>query len=345
MSGRSERRAAALERMENEEHIKSLRGMLSYSWAMFYIMVGGRGRGKTFIVQDYLAGSKIPFTWFRISPTSTQRLLANDARDFIDPVVVDRYGLDLSTEGNYVLNHGEPFARVDSLAQMAKTKGVALFNAESDEPVRIVLDEFNLETGKGGEKRTQDVVYTFINSLETLLRTRTRDVKIFLMANTLEEASDILMAFNFLPEGYGIYKLKSRRAVIWNIKNSREYERKHAKSAAGLMGGSRFSTFSNALNVDFTRVWKGALKKPTQRIIFSKECSFTVWDDRVIAEWKGETVGEHGLFPMKPHLGFAFSKEMRSAVTENFDKNQYLYRSLMVQKKFSHELERVRTTR
>lgn len=345
MSGRSERRAAALERMEDEEHLNSLRGMLSYSWAMFYILVGGRGRGKTFVVQDYLTGSRVPFTWLRISPESSQKLLADDARDFIDPLIVRRYKLDLKTSGNYVENHGKPFARVDALQKMAKTKGVALFDADSNEPVRIVLDEFNLETGKGGEKRTQDVVYTFVNSLETLLRNRTRDVKIFLMANTLEEASDILMAFNFLPEGYGIYKLKSRRAVIWNIKNSREYERLHAQSASGLLGGSKYSTFTNALNLDFKRIWKGKLKKPTHRIIFSKEVSFLVWDNRVITEWHGESVGAANLYPMRPHLGTAFDKKMREVVTTCFDQNQYMYRSLMVQKKFSHELERVRTTR
>lgn len=345
MSGRSERKRAALERMETEEHISSLRGMLSYSWAMFYILVGGRGRGKTFAVQDYLCGSKTPFTWLRISPESQKKLLADDARDFIDPIIYRRYKLDLKVNGNYVENRGRPFARVDALQKMAKTKGVALFDSDSNEPIRIVLDEFNLETGKGGEKRTQDVVYTFVNSLETLLRNRTRDVKIFLMANTLEEASDILMAFDFLPEDYGLYKLKKRRAVIWNIKNSRKYEELHKESAAGLLSGNKYSTFTNALTVDYTRIWKGRLNKPTHKIIFSKETAFLVWDNRVITEWRGETVSPEKIYPMRPHLGEIFDKKMREVVTACFDQKQYMYRSLMVQKKFSHELERVRTMR
>lgn len=90
---------------------------------------------------------------------------------------------------------------------------------------------------------------------------------------------------------------------------------------------------------------EGQIKQANTQNHILKEVSFLVWDNRVITEWHGESVGAANLYPMRPHLGTAFDKKMREVVTTCFDQNQYMYRSLMVQKKFSHELERVRTTR
>ena len=61
----------------------------------------------------------------------------------------------------------------------------------------IAVDEFEREKG---EKNTFNIVYALVNQLENMVRSTKERIKIFLMGNTLEEASDILCAFNFIPE-------------------------------------------------------------------------------------------------------------------------------------------------
>ena len=61
----------------------------------------------------------------------------------------------------------------------------------------IAVDEFEREKG---ERNTFDILYALVNQLENIVRSTKNRMKIFFMGNTLEEASDILCAFNFIPE-------------------------------------------------------------------------------------------------------------------------------------------------
>ena len=349
MSNRCAVRSDRLLKLDKNEYVGSIRSLLGYDWAMFYYLIGGRGRGKTFSVQEYFTAKAvndgIPFYWLRIYPKSIQKLTSNNCSKFIDPIISRKYKLDLKMQGNVCYNKGHQFCSFYALSEMAKNKGTALFDDDYDGPIHIVLDEFNLETGRGGECVTQDLVYNFINTLETLIRTRKKNVKIFLMANQLEECSDILMALNFLPENYGIFKLKSKRSIVYNIKNSSAYLASRKGSASEILGGSTFSTFSNILNIKMDLLWKGRLRRPTHRIIMDKGISYIVYDNRVICEDKGQSIKDCAQLPMKPHLGYPFDKGYRQIVTDMFDKGEYMYRSVMLQKKFSHDLERVRSSR
>ena len=65
----------------------------------FDYLIGGRGRGKTFSVQEYFTAKAvndgIPFYWLRIYPKSIQKLTANNCSKFIDPIISRKYKLDL----------------------------------------------------------------------------------------------------------------------------------------------------------------------------------------------------------------------------------------------------------
>lgn len=115
---------------------------------MFYIILGGRCTGKSYSLTDYLCkqkkkkGDMVKNYWMRISETSTKFMLANKAQKLVDPDLVRKYDLDLSTKGMEVFDHGKPFMTVVPLSAMAKMKGVAFFDKDYEGDINIVLDEF-----------------------------------------------------------------------------------------------------------------------------------------------------------------------------------------------------------
>ena len=78
-------------------------------------------------------------------------------------------------------------------------------------------------------------------------------MRIFLIGNTLEECSDILTMFNFIPEQFGRYKLKSRRCVIDYMPPSEKYKARRKGSVADLLT-PEVSNFTNEISFDKTLV-------------------------------------------------------------------------------------------
>lgn len=318
----------------------SIRCLFGYQDVVFYVLLGGRERGKSYIVEDYILkrarkGDKC--YWMRVSQSSVRKMLANNAEKMIDEDLVRKHDLDLKVKGPDVYNGDSKLISCFALSEMAKWKGVALFDNAYDGWINIVLDEFNPEYGKGGEKRTQDVVYNFINMVENLVRSRKDKVRVFLIANQLEECSDLLLAFNFLPEDYGIYHLKNKRALIYNIPNGRRYNERRKGTIADILGGDQYKTFSNALDVDLSRIYKGRIIKPTAEIVFKGE-TYILWDDVVIDVKKRGQVAPRRI-AMQPYLDLEYVPELREKIIELFDRRAYMYRSLIVQKKFKKQLE------
>ena len=323
----------------DEREWLSIRSLLGYHDIIFYVLIGGRERGKSYVVEDFMCGRAKKGEkcyWMRVSQSSVKKMLANNAEKLIDEDLVRKHKLDLKVKGPDVYNNGQKFISCFALSEMAKWKGVALFDNEYDGWINIVLDEFNPEYGLGGEKRTQDVVYNFINMIENLVRSRKDKVRVFMIANQLEECSDLLLAFGFLPEDYGIYRLKKKKALIYNIPNGKAYNARRKGTISDLLGGDRYKTFSNALDVDLTRIYKGRLTKPTMEIVFPRK-SYILWDDKVIAEKKGERVKRK--IAMKPYLDLEYVPELRETVIQLYDRRAYLYRSLVIQKEFKRDLE------
>lgn len=69
-------------------------------------------------------------------------MLANKAAKLVDPDLVRKYNLDLTTKGVEVFDHGKPFMTVLPLSAMGKTKGVAYFDKDFDGEYNLILDEF-----------------------------------------------------------------------------------------------------------------------------------------------------------------------------------------------------------
>lgn len=341
----------------------SLRSVLGYSWAIFLMLVGGREAGKSYAVTDFFCRQwkkyGRPFYWLRLTDTSQQKLLNNNAEKLIDPDLRRKYNLDLHVHGDGVyevlerekvydengkfVRYGKILkkklmARVLALSTFYNDKGSGLFDKDFlDDPnmyYNICLDEMNREQN---EKRSFDIVYAFTNQLENLIRSTKTRVRVICIGNTLQEASDILCAFNFLPEKFGRYKLKKKRCVIDYIEPSEAYLARRKGTVADILMPTA-STFTNTIKTDDTLVYKGRLLKPLHVIKFTrdKEGWFTIWDGKCINQYHGENVH---IIAMRPYLDEMFSTEQRDDIIKAFDTRSYLYRNLITFKLFQKHLE------
>lgn len=329
-----------------------LRSILGYSWAIFLFLLGGREAGKSYAVTDFYVKQwkkkHRPFYWLRLTDKSQKKLLTNNAEKLIDPDIRRKYNLDLMTKGDTVFEvhrdkngrviKKELMCRVLALSTFYNDKGSGLFDKDFlNDPkmyYNICLDEMNREKN---EKKSFDIVYAFTNQLENLVRSTKTRLRVICIGNTLEEASDILCAFNFLPEDFGRYKLKSKRAVIEYIEPSEKYLTRRKGTIADILMPTA-STFTNKIDTDSTLVSKERLQKPKYVIKFGKDDDdkFTVWNTKLIAPFNGEKVD---VIAMRPYQDEIFMPQLRDQVIQQFDSRGYTYKNLITFKRFQKNLE------
>lgn len=341
------------EEMLNREWY-SLRSLIGNDWAIFFFMLGGREAGKSYATTEFFVRQwrryQRPFFWLRLSDTSEKKLLTNNAEKLIDPDLRRKYKLDLITNaGNvYEVTKRDPktgkikerklMARVLALATFYNDKGSGLFDNEFlEDPnmyYNICLDEMNREKS---EKKTFDILYAFTNQLENLVRSTKQRLRVICIGNTLEEASDILCAFDFIPERFGRFKLRSKRAVIDYIEPSEKYLARRKGTVADILMPDA-STFTNRIETDDALVNKGKRIRPTMIIKFAKDKSriFTVWDDRIISAYNGEKAP---MTAMRGYLDELFKAELRDNVFKMFNSRSYQFHDLITFKRFQKELE------
>lgn len=328
----------------------SVRSLLGYSWAMLYFLLGGREAGKSYAVTDFFVRQfkkyGRPFYWLRLTEASQRKLLANNAEKLVDPDIKRRYNIDTITRGENVYavtrdENGEItskklMARVLALSTFYNDKGSGLFDKDFlNDPnmyYNICLDEMNKEKN---EKRTQDIVYSFVNQIENLIRSTKHRVRIICIGNTLEEASDLLAAINFIPEDFGRYKLKKKRAVVEYIEPSEAYLLRRKGTVADILTPNE-STFTNKIDIDTSLIYSGRLIKPSYVIKFSKTERYTVWDSNVVAPYNGEQVNT---ISMRPYLDELFNVQQRDSIIVLYDTRCLRFKNLITQKKFKKALE------
>ncbi|MBQ0097967.1 MAG: phage DNA encapsidation protein [Oscillospiraceae bacterium] len=306
--------------------------------AIFYILIGGREAGKSYAVMDFFLkewkAKHKPFTWLRLTEASTKKMLSNSAEKLVDADLQRKYGLKLSVKGCQVYDNGFPMCKVLALSTFYNDKGVALYDNQYDLGYNICLDEMNREAN---EKKAFDINYSFVNQMENLVRSTKENIRVFLVGNTLEEASDIMCCFEFIPEQFGRYYIHKKKAVVDYIAPTKRYLSRRKGTIADLLTPNA-STFTNAIEVDKTLICKNRLVKPSYVIKFSKDKAdwFTVWNNMIVARFNGEKVP---ILPMRPYLDAVFNTEARDTVLTNFDNRYYLFRDLFTQKDFKRHLE------
>ena len=103
--------------------------------------------------------------------------------------------------------------------------------------------------------------------MENLVRSTKEKLRIFLIGNTLEEASDIMCSFDFIPEDFGRFKIRKKHAIVDYIEPSARYLNRRKGTVADLLAPNE-STFTNKVKIDTTLVDKRRLIKPTYKIAF-----------------------------------------------------------------------------
>lgn len=332
--------------VESQNQWYCLRSILGYQWAIFYILLGAREAGKSYAVLDfflkeYFEKGKV-FTWLRLTEASTKKMLSNNAMQFIDIGLMNKYGInstDLVSKGTSVFYKGKLMAKILALSTFYSDKGVALFEDKDMEgemfSYNIAVDEFQRERN---EKNTFDITYAFVNQLENLVRHKT-NCRIFLIGNTVEDCSDILTLFNFIPETFGRYKLKKKRCVIDYIPPSKKYLERRKGSIASLLTPEA-STFTNEQKFDKSKIYKGRVYKPQYIIQFRNE-QFTVWDKNVVCKWNKENKPTIAMVPLLIN-NTIFKSELRDEIIlMNYEK-RFMFRDLLTQKLFDKCIKEIK---
>lgn len=333
--------------------------ILGHDWANIYILLGSREVGKSFSILSFCISQffksyvkekdvyELPFFWLRLTEASTKKLLGNNAQQFVDIKLMEKFNLfeRLTVRGNsvfYTADNGKRhlMAKILALSTFYSDKGVALFNdmtlsRKYSKSFNIVLDEFQRERN---EKNTFDIRYALVNQLENLIRSR-KDSRIFIVGNTLEEASDILLMFNFIPESYGTYKLKRKKTVIDYIAPSEKYIKRRKGSIADILAPDE-STFTNEIKNDFSLITKKRPLKPSYIIMFDKseKSWYTVWDTTIIKKYNGEIFSDRGMIPMRRLIGAIYVEELVNEVLMRVNRRHFKYVDLYTQKSFEQEI-------
>lgn len=335
--------------------IRSILG--NANWATFYILLGGRQAGKSYSVTKFYVKEffkdDTPFYWLRLTDTQARKLLQNNADKLVDPDIKRKYNLDLVTNAEsvyHVTKRSKPdkngktkilekklMARVLPISTFYSDKGNGYFDNEYDGWYNIAVDEFQREAN---EKNTFDIMYALVNQLENLVRNRKKKIRIFFLGNTLQEASDVLCAFNFIPEEYGRYKIKKKRAVIDYIEPSEAYKKMRAGSIADILMPEA-STFTNKIDTDYSLVYRGRLRAPSYIIKFdkTKDTWFTVWDGNIIAPYNKEI---KSVIAMSPYIDEIFVVKTRDEIIQRFDYRAFKYRNLITFKQFQKQIQLIK---
>ena len=359
-----QKKAAQKNAIKQWYNLRPILGMAN--WALFYILLGGREAGKSYSVTNFFVdqwvNKGIPFVWIRLTAKQANKLLSNNAEKLVDPDIRRKYDLDLVTNGGNVyqvkrearvVNHEDGttsikwiivekrlMARVFDLSTYYSDKGSIFdkdFLKDGKMWYNIAVDEFQREEG---EKNTFDILYALVNQLENIIRSTKQRTRIFFLGNTLEEASDILCAFNFIPESFGIFKLKSKRCVIQNIEPSEEYKKRRKGTVADILLPTA-STFTNKIQSDDSLVSKKRPVKPDKIIKFSKNEKrwYTVWDGNLIRPYNGEKV--YTIVSMRPYLDELYDDKIKAMYITMFDTRSFVFPNLITFKRFQHEVELV----
>lgn len=335
-----------LKAVETKNQWYTIKGVLSYWWAIFYILLGAREAGKSYAVMDFFLNEYFKkgktFTWLRLTEASTKKLLSNNAMEFIDIGLMNKYNInsvDLKVKGNSVFYKGKFMAKILALSTFYSDKGIALFQDKEFEDemfaYNIACDEFQRERN---EKNTFDICYAFVNQLENLVRHKT-NCRIFLIGNTVEDCSDILTLFNFIPETFGRFKLKKKRAIIDYIPPSKKYLERRKGSIASILTPEA-STFTNKQTFDRTKIYKGRLYKP-QYIIEFRNYKFTVWDKNVVCRYNKENKPVVAMIPLLLS-NTVFKQELRDEVILSNYEKRYMFKDLLTQKLFDKCIKEVK---
>lgn len=356
---RKVREAKRNARVMKSEYLSS-RPLMGYDKRyVHFIYAGARGRGKSVLALDAPIASckkygyennKIFF--FRLADMSIKALLQNKAANLVDPLLVNRYNMDISRKGNTVYDHGKKLLEVYSLASAAKMKGQALYDADflnkrpldpkTGKPIKrfiwLILDEFQIAEGlenKGAASRSTAKLWKMYT--EIIARDQQfldyPAIRCIYLANTVAECSTFtseMWGFYMPPGDFKIKKCPRKNAVFFNVPNSERYIKKRKASVMGsITDFENDSNYSNQIAVDMKVIKpkRTRLIKVTYLIKFSKDPTdwFCLYDDKYLRKYRGESIAKNKVIPMRRHIDEVYSVDVVNDIFERYDVKAFMY--------------------
>lgn len=206
----------------------SYRKIDSYQDLPIRVIIGARGIGKTyglkkkFIKQFIFNGKK--FIWLRDNEDAIDKLSANNGEKFFNDIKKEFNNVKFSIKDNAIFINEKHAGYLMSISTYYNYKGNAYEDIEN-----IGFDEFIKEKA---QRNTKNRIIQFINTIETIGRTRT-NYKIYMLANALDRNDDFFSLFNIKIDGFGLYKNKKKGIILCYAKNNPIYDETHKNSISG----------------------------------------------------------------------------------------------------------------
>lgn len=342
----------------------------------FLIVIGPRKCGKTYVAAKHFLKnwSKCHdnvLYYFRLTEAQSAKLLSNNAEKMFDPPLVRKFftnrNLVLRTHGNSVYAHKTykdkkgiqqvsnkqcwKVAEVGALSTFYADKGTATYDFEflKNDPKHrywVLIDEFQKEVG---ERSQGDIAYQFVNALHNKIRTTNKRTCVMMMCNNLRESSEILSGcFNFMPINYGLFKLKSKKAIIHYYKPPESYWKMMKKGITSKIQDDDDGTFINEFKFDMSLINTRRKYKPSFIIRFSKsdaDC-FIVWDEQIIQRYVPTKTSKLPNIPqiaMYKGLDVEFVKERQKIILDQYNLRYFNYSSLMDKTQFDMMIAKIQS--
>lgn len=350
--------------------------LMGYHNITDYVVIGARGRGKSVFSLDAAIGcaekygyENVKIFYFRVSDTSVKAMLANKGAKAIDPILMHKYNMDITTKNNILYNRKKPLIEFYPLVTAAKVgKGVNLYDAEflnkrpldyrTGKPIKrfifMIIDEFLM--AEGVERKTVgSPVAQFKIYREAILRDQERldydAVKIFYLANAVSECAEFMgTLFNYIPTpgDFGIKKLSRRHCIVWNVPNTEEYIAKRKRSYnADIIDFENDPNYTNVIKRDMESIMPKSqrLNKVTMVLMFSKypQDWFSIYDDKYIRTYRKESIKKDLYVPMRRHLDGLFNPDLVKNIFDMYDVKAFMYADIMSQAKFGVQMKLIRS--
>lgn len=173
----------------NESFYYSPQQLLSYN-CLFNFIEGERGNGKTYafkkFVIDNFIRKGIEFIWLRRYESEL-----DDINKFFDDIK-DKYKEKLEVKGKKFYCNDKLMGQAMPLSKGITKKSVPFPNVGF-----IVFDEFLID--KGNYRYLKNEVKEFLDFYSTIARSR--DVRVFFIANSISEINPYHLFFNIVPNG------------------------------------------------------------------------------------------------------------------------------------------------
>lgn len=357
-------------------------GAVNGEWYRIGILVGGRGVGKTFLMWEYILNKFnenfwVPtkkFYWLRSTDAVIDALSANYGQQLCPYIGLKlQKNVQVYTVGKNIYMRKMPEGKAkDNMTPdewdkwKQKNPGLhvgyllsisGFYNDKGtrseDDTYILFYDEVNREVG---ERKTFNQAYAFVNQIETLVRTK-RDVRIFLMGNTIDEASDLLQQFNFIPKDgkYGTYRLRKKRAIIFYIEDSEKMKELRKESLSAIISDGQLSSLSNThANSELFTPQLQAFSDLGPKPAFIGRCYFTRTDFvDVYSSYDGIWIGARNNFEPKKNMIIVLNPRLDGVVPYNKDVFVFLkthyqrktikYQNMPIAVKFVQFMEQVGT--